>query len=153
MSKIGWIASTEGTVALAAATAKTALNVIAPANKGVTCVGFKVDFDGVTASALPVLVEVMRSTQAGAGTSSAVTVRRKRGPVGTIGATAAKNYSAEPTSLTLVEDYSIDPYKGLFAMQYPLGREIDVFNGEGVLIRCNAPATVNVRAWLEFEEG
>ncbi len=152
MSKVGWVASTEGEVALAAATAKTVLNVIAPAGKEITLVAFKVDFDGVTAGAEPVLVELMRSTQATAGTSTAATPRRKRGPAGTVGASAAKNYTTEPTVLTLIEDYAVDPYKGLFAIQLPLGREADAL-GEGLLLRLTAPAAVNARAWAEFEEG
>lgn len=152
MSKIAWVASTEGEVSLSAATAKTVLNVIAPASKGVTVVAWKIDFDGVTAGAEPVLIELCRSTQAGAGTSSAATPRRKRGPAGTVGASAAKNYTVEPTTITLIEDYAVDPYKGLFAIQYPLGREADVF-AEGALLRLTAPAAVACRAIIEFEEG
>lgn len=154
MSKVAWVASTEGEVALSAATAKTVLSVIAPAGKVITIVAFKVDFDGVSASAEPVLVELCRSTQATAGTSSAVTPRRKRGPsAATVGSTAAKNYSAEPTVVTLIEDYAVDPNKGLFAIQYPLGREAEEIDTDALLLRLTAPATVNARAWIEFEEG
>lgn len=155
MSKVAWVASTEGEVALTANTARTVLNVIAPANKIVTVVAWKVDFDGTTAGAEPVLVELMRSTQTTTGTSTAVTPRRKRGQATTVGATAAKSYtpSNEPGALTLIEDYALDPYKGLFAIEYPLGREAESGIAEGMLLRLNAPATVNVRAFIEFEEG
>lgn len=150
---VSWIASTEGEVALSAATAKTVLSVIAASGKPIVVPQFKIDFDGVTAAAEPVLVELMRSTQAGAGTSSAVTPRRKRGPTtATVAATAAKTYTAEPTVLTLIEDYAVDPYKGMFVIQYPLGREPDAIDGAALLLRLTAPATVNVRAFIEFEE-
>lgn len=155
MSKLGWVASTEGEVALTATTAKTVLNVISPTGKVAVVVAFQVNFDGVTASAEPVLIELCRSTQATAGTSSAVTLRRKRGAASaTVTATAAKNYTAEPTVLTLIEDWAVDPYKGLFAIQYPLGREAESsIPAEGMCLRLTAPATVNCRASLEFEEG
>jgi hypothetical protein len=154
MGLVGWVASTEGEVTLAAATAKTVLNVIAPTNTGVTLCTFKVDFDGVTAAAEPVLVELCRSTQATAGTNTSVTPRRKRGP-STLSAsgTAAKNYTVEPTVITLIEDYAVDPYKGMFAIQYPLGREAQEVGGGGLLLRLNAPAAVNVRAFIEYEIG
>jgi hypothetical protein len=85
--------------------------------KAIAIVQFKIDFDGVTAAAEPVLVDLCRSTQATAGTSTAVTPRRKHGPsAATVFGTAAKNYTAEPTVLTLIEDYAVDPYKGLFVI-------------------------------------
>lgn len=155
MSKVAWVASTEGEVALAATTAKTVLSVIAPANKVVVVTVVHVDFDGVTAAAEPVLVELLRGTTDGTGT--AVTLRRVRGHVSaTPAATSKKNYTAEPTGLTLIQDRALDPYKGFFEKDHPLGREIDVGGGaaaEVLALRLTAPAAVNVRAFLEIEEG
>lgn len=48
--------------------------------KAIAIVQFKIHFDGVTAAAEPVLVDLCRSTQATAGRSTAVTPRRKHGP-------------------------------------------------------------------------
>ena len=45
--------TTEGTVALVAATAKSVVGVKAHANSGLVLVGFSVACDGVTASAVP----------------------------------------------------------------------------------------------------
>lgn len=153
MSRAAWIASTEGEVSLSAATAKTVLAVIVPANKEAVVVVHDFNFDGVTAAAEPVLVELMRGTTDGTGTT--VTLRRKRGsPNATTALTAKKNYTAEPTGLTLIEDRAVDPYKGLFEKDGPLGREIHVGGAtaaELFVVRLTAPAAVNVRAFAEVE--
>jgi hypothetical protein len=153
----GFIAQTEGAVALAAAgTAKTVLNVIGAAGKVLVVTEFGISLDGVTAAEKPILVELCRSTQASAGTSTAVTFRQVRGnPSFTISATAAKNYTAEPTVLTPVREYLIDPYKGSLVFPFPLGREIESLIAGGIAIRCTIPtggAAVNIRAYMEIEE-
>jgi hypothetical protein len=153
MAKAGYSTATGAAVALAAATAKTVLNVIAPAQFGVDLKKFRVAFDGVTASAVPVLVEVMKSTQAGAGSgSTAGTVNQIYGPTITAGFTSAYNYATtEPTVLTLVDSFLLDPNKGLVVYDFPLGDTPDTAVSQGMLIRCTAPAIVNVRASMVFE--
>jgi hypothetical protein len=142
----------------ATAGAKTVLNVIAPAGHGLVLVGFEITFDGVTASAVPALVEVCQSTQATAGTSagSAPTPVQTRGRART-GATApttGHNYTAEPTVLTPVKQWYISPTSGL-TLQLPLGREIECDPSGGTIkalaIRINVTANVNVRAGMEVE--
>lgn len=154
--EVRWVAQTEGEVALAAATtAKTVLNVIAAAGDLIRIVELGISFDGVTASAEPVLIELCRSTQATTGTSSAVTSRHVGGnPNATVSATAAKNYTVEPTVLTPVREWAIDPNKGLFVMQFPLGREPESLDNDGLCLRLTNPAgtSPNVRAYVEFVE-
>ena len=58
MSKAGYSATTTAAVALVAATAKSVLSVIAPAQFGVDLTKFRLGFDGVTASAVPVALTV-----------------------------------------------------------------------------------------------
>jgi hypothetical protein len=60
-------------VALTAATAKTILSVIAPASGAIRLVELSVSFDGVSATAEPVTVELCKSTEAGAGTATSQT--------------------------------------------------------------------------------
>lgn len=143
--------STEGAVALAAATAKTVLGVKAHANSGIQVVGFKVEFDGVTASAVPVLVELCYATFAtnSPGTNSTSTTPRQRaGRVLTVGATAGKNWTAEPTVLTVTQDFLLTPNGGVLFYDFPLGTEPDSALAEGYALRLTAPAVVNVRALL-----
>lgn len=149
----GYVAETNGDVALTAATAKTILNVINAANGLIRITEMAVSFDGVSSTAEPVTVELCSSTQATAGTSTAHTIVQTRGPTRTVQATAARNYTAEPTALTVIKRWLVHPQTGLF-VQFPLGREPEqVTTADGLCIRCTAPATVNVQAYIEFEEG
>jgi hypothetical protein len=147
-----------GSVALSAATARTAAMVIAGTTQDPTLTLVKVSFDGVTAAASPVLVEYVFSTQATAGTSSAFTPLQVRTwPARASGVTAAIAYTAEPTVLTVVDAFWLDPYKGTYAEAYPLGREPQGVvtastSGKGIGVRLTAPAAVNARVLLEFED-
>jgi hypothetical protein len=142
--------------ALVGATAKTIWNLIAATTKSALLVEMSVGFDGVTASAVPVLVELCLSTQATAGTpGSSPTPQVLRGR-GTAVCTSGVDYSAEPTALTPFKHWLVTPNGGLLTMQYPLGREsqFDLSSGtnKAQALRCNAPANVNCRGYAEFEE-
>lgn len=138
---------------MAAGAAKTILNVIAPAQFGLVLVGFEISFDGVTASAVPVVVEVGQSSQAGAGTpaGSPPTPVQVRGRTIAHGCTIGHNYSAEPTVITAAYDWWLDPNKGVFDRLWPLGRELEQDPSKAICCRVNAPAIVNARASFEFE--
>lgn len=154
--EVRWAAQTEGEVATAAAaTAKTFLNVIAPAGKHVRFTEISVSLDYSPTE--PVLLELCQSTQATAGTSTAVTPRKVSGEAvnATVGATAAKNYTAEPTVLTSIREWTL-PDKAPFVLQFPLGREPASGDGDGLCLRLTVPTggtTGNARAYAEFVEG
>lgn len=151
MPKAGYTAKTEGEVALSAATAKTILAVIAPAQFGIDLRSVEIAFDGVTAANEPVLVEIVSSTQAGAGTSTSATVNQVYGRAITAGFTAARNYTAEPTVLTAIDEFSLTPNGGLIIRDWPLGEGFDQDVSKALGIRCTAPQTVSVRATMKFE--
>lgn len=145
---------TNGDIALSAATAKTIMNVINATNGLIRIVEIGVSFDGTSATAEPVTVELCNSTQATAGTSTAHTILQTGGPTRTVQATAARNYTAEPTTLTVLKRWLVHPAGGGIIVQFPLGREPEqVTTADGLCIRCTAPATVNVQGYMEFEEG
>lgn len=149
----GYTVETSGDVALTAATPKTIMMVINAANGLVRLTEIGVSFDGTSASAEPVTVELVSSTQATAGTNTAHTIAQCRGPTRTVQTTAARNYSAEPTVLTVLKRWLVHPTSGL-VLQSPLGREPEqVTTADGLGIRCTAPANVNVQGYMEFEEG
>ena len=153
MSAVGYSVTTEGAVAVTTA-AESVLGVKAHANSGLQVKGFMVAFDGVTASAVPVLVELCYSTWAtnSPGTNStSVTARQTYGRVLTAGFTGAKNWTAEPTTLTAFKEFLLAPDKGVIAYQFPLGQEPDCALAEGFVIRITAPAAVNLRATLDVE--
>jgi len=143
---------TEGAVALVAATAKSVIGVRAHANSGVMLVGFRVGFDGVTASAVPVLVELGYCTFAtnSPGTNStSTTARQRNGRSLAAGFTAGKNWTTEPTVITVLDEWLLTPNGGLVVLDSPLGTEVDSALAEGFVLRLTAPAVVNVRASMQ----
>ncbi len=137
--------------------AKTALLAISPAGHGLALVAFEVSFDGVTASAVPALVEIVQSTQATTGTSGvAPTITQIRGRLTTGSApTGGSNYTAEPTVLTRIAAFYVPQFMGLFTIQLPLGREFEIDSSGGTIkaigLRINTSATVNFVGRLEVE--
>ena len=152
MATAGWVV--ENVSATAVTTAKTALLLTASANRILTVVEFGVSFDGVTASAVPVLVETVSGTAATAGTSTAATAVQIRGRPIAVGATAGVNYTAEPTVLTRQKSWLVTPNGGVLVVQFPLGREpeCEATTLKTWGIRITAPATVNYRCYAEFEQ-
>jgi hypothetical protein len=149
----GYTVETNGDVALTGATAKTVMSVINAANSLIRVTAFGVGFDGTSSTAEPVTVELCYSTQATAGTSTSHTIAQVRGGTRAVQATAARNYTAEPTALTVWQRWLVHPQTGLTVF-YPLGREPEcTVTADALLIRCTAPVAVNVQGFIEFEEG
>lgn len=156
MSAVGYSIATEAAVALAAATAKNILGAKAHANSGLQVKSFWVGFDGVTASAVPVLVELCYCTFAtnSPGTNSTnLTETQSYGRVLAAGFTGAYDWTAgnQPTTVSLIKPYLLTPNGGLLVIQFPLGTEPDCALGEGFTLRCTAPAIVNVRGGMDLE--
>jgi hypothetical protein len=156
VAKAGYTTATGATAtALVAATAKTCLCVICPAQFGIDLKKIRLGFDGVTASALPVLVELMLSTLATNSTpgtnNTAGTVLQVYGQTITPGFTSFYSSTTEPTVLTLVDSWWVDPNKSTVLYDFPLGDTPDTAVSRGLVIRCTAPAAVNARVamWIE----
>lgn len=155
MAKAGYTLQTGAAVALSAATAKTVLCVIAPSQFGIDLKKLKIGFDGVTASAVPVLCELMTSTlisnsTPGTGNSTG-TVTQVYGRSITAGFTGFYASTSEPTVLTTFDSWILTPAGGLVMYDYPLGDTPDTAVSNGIVLRCTAPAAVNVRASFTFE--
>jgi hypothetical protein len=149
MAKAGYSAITTAAVALVAATAKSVLSVIAPAQFGVDLTKFRISFDGVTASAVPVLVELVLFTTDGTGTAG--TVNQVYGTTITPGFTTKYNYSAEPTTATIVDHWLLTPNSGTVLYDWPLGTSPNTAVSQLYTLRCTAPAAVNAQATMWFE--
>jgi hypothetical protein len=155
MAKAGYTAHTESAaVSLSAGVAKSILGVRGPSGIGVDLKKFRLGFEGVTASAVPVVVELCYCTFAtnapGTGSTS-VTVNQVYGRSIAAGFTAAKNWSTEPTVVTTFDLWPLTPAGGLTIVDIPLGDTPDCAANEGFVIRLNAPATVTARATMWFE--
>lgn len=143
-----WTATTGGAVALSAATAKTSLGAKAHANSGIYWKKLRVSFDGTSATATPVLVECCYITfgaNAPGTNSTSVTPLLASGRSTTVGWTAAKTWSTEPTTISVIEEFYLTPAGGLYAYDHVLADEPDTALGEGLGVRLTAPATVNAR--------
>ena len=82
-------------------------------NLGIDLKGFWIDFDGVSSSEKPVLVEVCTATFAtnAPGTNSTtVTVQRQYGKLANTGFAAARNWTSEPTTLVVIDAFALDPH-------------------------------------------
>ncbi len=153
MAAAGYTVETAGDVALTAATAKTILSLINAANALIRLCEIGVSFDGTSATAEPVTVELMGSTEATAGTSTTQSPVQIRGATRTVQASGKRNFTAEPTVLTTWKRWLVHPQTGM-EMQYPLGREPEqVTTADGIVVRCTAPAAVNAQGYMELEEG
>ncbi len=141
------------TVALAASTAKTILSLAAAANQVVKILEQKVSHDGATSTNAPDLTEFGRCTFGAAGTATSVTPSKKDpGRQETVQTTAAKNYSAEPTTITAIDPGNTPQYNGLYHYITPDSRTLVVVGGQGWVIRLTSPNVVNSCGRLEFEE-
>ena len=156
----GFRASTGAAFAVTSG-AKTLINLIAGSTSPPILTEFSCSFDGTSSTAVPALVELCSSTQATAGTTgtigSIVQVRGTNGATWTPVTSAAGQYTAEPTTLTVIAQWYVAAYMGMADWQMPLGREV-VGNVtastamKGIAIRVSAPAAVNVRGYVEWEE-
>jgi hypothetical protein len=157
MAKAGYSARTTSAVALTAATAKTALMVITPAQFGGDLKKLRIGFDGVTSSAVPVLWEIVRSTNASNSTPGTnntnenSNIQQVYGRSITTGFTAFSASTSEPTVLTVLDSNYLTPVGGLLVYDIPLGDTLEWDVSAGMGVRLTAPAAVNARVGVIFE--
>lgn len=148
-------ATSEGEVALVAATAKRVLWVMGVTTIKPRLIEWGVSFDSTSGTAEPVIVKIFRCTSAGTTNSNSATVKKWDPDNPTANTLPFKTgWTTEPTreSQEMVA-YEVHPQGGL-VMQYPLGRElvIDNVTTDGFTIECTAPANVNVLPYFVWEE-
>lgn len=146
-------ATTEGEVALTAATERTVVQLRGGTASKSRVIAWAVSFDGVVAADAPVVVRLLRQTTDGTATGSTEVKLDADDPTPTV--TAFKTFtSTMPTDGDVLETYEIHPQGGLFVREYPPGREpvIDDVNTSRIAISCNAPQGVNCLAWMQWEE-
>jgi hypothetical protein len=139
-----------GSVALVAATAKTVVEgVVDASGPPPEWIALNISFDGVTATAVPVLVEFC--TYAATGTGTAATPRRLGAAIGVARSTWKTGDTTEPSTAVVFDSLWLPP-TGPFLYQWPLGRELLHPTSTVQGIRLTAPAAVNCRLSLTFEE-
>lgn len=136
--------------ALGVATIETVLQLVAPTNQRVKLLSFGVFFDGTSVSAEPVQVDLQR--QSTAGTSAANTpVKVDDSLAETLLTTARDAFTVEPAGTDVLWVGEVHP-QASYVEIFPLGQEFIIGGGDRLGIRCTAPAGVNARAFMKFEE-
>ena len=140
-------------VALLAATAKTVIQIAAPANQRVKLSRLGISFDGGTSTSVPARVRILRQTTAGTFTSAT------NAPVpleSELTETVQTNYqvgaTAEPTAGALLDDFAVPTFDGQYLDYPPFANEIIIQGGGRLGVEVTAPAAVNVRVTVEIEE-
>lgn len=129
--------------------ARCVIGARAHANSSIYLSSYEVSFDGVTASAVPVTVDICRVTFATnpPGTASTlVTPDLRSGRSTATGWTAAFNWTTEPTVVTPFRTFTLTPNGGAMFYDFPLQLEPDTALNEGFAIRCTSISTPNIRA-------
>ena len=155
MAKAGYSVTTGAAVALSAATPKTILFALAPAQFGMDLRGFTLSLDGATSTATPAFWELCTLTGAtnstpGTGNSTA-TVLQEYGRAITAGFVAGYAATSEPTVLAAIDGDYIPVFNGLVIRDWPFNAGPDNDVSRGFAIRVTSPATVNARATFRFE--
>lgn len=141
--------SNSAVVALVAATAKTVIQLRAPANRRVKILSYKITFDGTNVTATPVIVKLRRQTNG--GTMTALTPAQKVPVAETIQCTAGENATVEPTGPTTIDESHVHPQAG-YEKIFPYGQEPVIAGSGFVGLEITAPSGVNVLASIDFDE-
>jgi hypothetical protein len=139
-------------VALAAATAKTILELGTPSTDRATIVEWWIEFDGVSASAVPVKCEVGRFSAA--VTTATTGTPSKLDPAEGAAAVVVKHTTTTEGAGTVEAGtpiHRISPTSGLY-VQYPLGREMVLAVSTFWRIRLTAAAVVNASVGVTWSE-
>jgi hypothetical protein len=138
-------------IALAAATAKSVLELATGAADRARIVQWWVEFDGVSASAVPVKVEVGRFSAA-VTTATTITGQKLDSADGAAAITAKHSTSTEGAgTFDAGETHRVPPTSGV-VIQYPLGREWVAGTSGFWRMRLTAAATVSATVGVIWDE-
>lgn len=150
---------TSADVGLVAATPKTVLFALAPATFGMDLLSFWVSMLGTDPTQAPVLWEICslsaatNSTIGTGNTTESANIVQEGGRAITVGFTAGRNCSSEPTVLVPIKSGNLTPNGGYYEYEYGFNRSPDNDVSKGFALRLTTPtgaAAVNCRAGLRF---
>jgi hypothetical protein len=153
MARNNFALTTPSALAMPAATAKTVLQLVAPAGTIVAVQGVDISFDGTSNTATPVVIQLFRQTTAGAGMTARAPLKTKDtstalGSTGQFGS----GTTTEPTNGDLLKTFHIHPQAGVvYPLPLPDG-EIELPGGGRLGLVVTAPAAVNCLATIYGEE-
>jgi hypothetical protein len=128
----------------------TLIQILAATNQRVKVKEISISFNGISNTAAPILVEILRQTSA--GTMSALSpVKQNSSDSETLQTTAQYNATAEPSASSIVMTEQVHPQGG-YLWQAPFGGEIVVPGAGRLGLRVTAGASVSAVARMVFEE-
>lgn len=138
--------------AVATAATETLVQIVTGSTRQVKIKEWGISFDGVTATATPIRVDLLRQTTAGTSSSLTVMENDPTGPA--VISTALQDFSAEPTAGDVLWSEYITPAGGFDRVQLPLGEEIvvDVSTRIGLRVVVPSGSNCNAIAYIKFEE-
>lgn len=133
--------------------AKTIAQIVAASNIRVRIHSIKVTFNGVSNTQEPVLVELVRQSDAGTGGDAVTIVEDPDGYSETLQTTALENIdSSEPTGSVIVDSMHVHAQGG-YLEQCKFSNEIYVLGGTRLGVRVTVPTTsVSATVTIRFEE-
>lgn len=142
-----YVAST-GSIALAASTDQTLLQIASPSDLRGRLLGFSVSFDGVDPSELPILVTLVRQTSAGTGDPITPAPIDVDAPAAQF--TAEKAHTSEPSTSVILGSWFVTPVGGLVMMTYALDEAPIIDVSSRLALKAEPGNTVNAAATLTF---
>ena len=143
---------TTAEIALVATTAKTVAQLITATNVPILITGWGIFFDGISSTAEPIQVRLVKQTTAIGGTPTTNNPVKINGQ-GTLQATGTI-YGGSPTEPTITDTLDlaeIHPQSG-YEVKYPSDQYIELDGGSRCGIEATAPANVNARIKIFFKE-
>ncbi|RJP21680.1 MAG: hypothetical protein C4529_07065 [Deltaproteobacteria bacterium] len=125
---------------------KSILQLVAPAGVALVAKRASISFDGNSPTANKILVQIFRSMTGGTFTAR-TPAKINASDAESLAATGGENATVEPSGGTVVFEELVHPQGG-----YTAPEEIKIKAGETLTIRTTAPAAVNCRARIIFEE-
>lgn len=136
---------------------KTIAQVAAASTDRLEIIEWSLSFNGVSASAVPVLVQLNRQTTAGTGGVANTPALQDLGDSASastcLTGPLAATWTAEPTAGTVIYDDTYTPVGLGPAWQYPLGRGIVIPTSGRIAIVVTAAAAINCAGHIVFNEG
>jgi hypothetical protein len=139
-----------GLTPLSANTAKTVIRVKAAANQRAKILGYGFYFDGTSNAAQPVQIQIGRISADGTLTAGTILPNEEE-LTETFQTSVGLAATAEPTYSNYLKTLTVHPQLG-YEYLAPLGQEIIVKGGGMLGFVVNAPAAVDVRGYVMFEE-
>lgn len=147
-----------GAISLAANVTKTLLQLQAPSNQGAAWKRLKVAFEGVTSTDKPVVLQLLKQTDAGTGgvgiTETVLKSPKGTAPTPQCTALGGPWSTTEPSASDVIDEVYVHPQSG-YEWIFQRAEDEHAYFNERYAVRCITPtgnATTNAIASLIWEE-